>query len=361
MTSAITTWEHYTRTELAKLTPILERLGFCLDETQVHLGGERAVISGKKVVLLGKRVANQMRVVIKASSSAEGKREMRLEHACRLALDRMPFATTVFLSPELLLWHEDSDLLISITRFIEQDRPFLDRPLQEQFFLALKSFEMQEGAHATTYGHLQTIKNTFRVFTTDSYLKQMQQYRSDIIQRSSDHTSLLTTVARAESVIVAGHERIEQYGGFLTHGDFVPHNIRISGNNIYLLDHYDIRFGNKYDGWARFLNFMLLYHRELEEACVTYLKQNRAEEEVEALHLMRLYRLVELVWYYTQRLEKSTDNLHQLDQERVAFWTDVLTAMLDHTPVSQERINAYQHQRDTLRSEEEKQRQKGLH
>lgn len=354
-------WQTYRENELARVHPLLARLGFALDDAQIHLGGERAVISGRKLVLLGRRRADGRRVVIKGSSSPEGKREMEREHICRAVLDQIPFTEQIFLSPEEMLWHEEDGLLLSITAFLEHDRPFLERPFKEQFFLALKALETQESAHATTYEHRRVIQKTFRVFDTQTYLRQFQMYTQTVRTHLPEDISLHEQMQRAHGTIQARQVHIERYNGFLTHGDFVPHNVRIIGRDIYLLDHADIRFGNKYDGWARFLNFMLLYHRELEQSLVSYLAQNRGPEEQEALELMRIYRLGELIWYYTNRLQKSTGDLLMLDKARINFWGDTLQAALDRTPLSDERIRAYQKLRDTLRSDEEKQRQKGLH
>jgi hypothetical protein len=344
-------WQAYCEQELALINPILARLGYALEEAQVHIGGERSVISGNKLVLLGYRLSDKKRVVVKASSHPQGKQEIQHARTCRVLLNDIHFAHKLFLSPEELLWHEESDCLISISEFIEQERSFLERSFEEQFFLALKTFELQESAHATTYEHAHMIGNTFGIWTTATYLQKFREYKEETGNR----------LTKAEEVLQTHQERITQYLGFLTHTDFVPHNIRVVGREIYLLDHSAIRFGNKYDGWARFLNFMLLYHRPLEQALVTYVKENRTPEESEALRLMRVFRLGELIWYYVRRLKKTTGHLHELDAARVSFWTDALEALLAEEELPDARIHAYQTLRDTLRSEEEKQRQRGLH
>ena len=354
-------WKTYCEQELQLVQPMLARLGFALEETQVHIGGERAVISGNKLVLLGYRLSDKKRVVVKVSSHSQGKQELRHARTCQRLLNEIHFAHKIFLSPEELVWHEESGAIISITEFIEQESSFLERPFEEQFFLALKTFEMQESAHATTYEHVRAIQDTFGIWNSSTYIQTFLGYVQTIHSLLKEHPSVQTTVTKAEEVLKEHQEQIEQYLGFLTHTDFVPHNIRVVGRDIYLLDHSAIRFGNKYDGWARFLNFMLLYHRELEQALVTYVQENRTPEESEALRLMRIFRLGELIWYYTKRLEKKSGHLHQLDQARVLFWADVLASVINKTDVPTTRIQAYQTERDTLRSEEEKRRQQGLH
>jgi thiamine kinase-like enzyme len=162
-------------------------------------------------------------------------------------------------------------------------------------------------------------------------------------------------------VLLKNHSRIDQYGNFLTHTDFVPHNFRIKDGTLYLLDFSSLRFGNKHEGWARFLNFMTLHNRELETLLVSYVKDNRSEEELESLWLMRLFRLGEIITYYVTTLDKSVDNLLTLNQSRVVFWSEVLKAELRNERVAESIVEEYRQQRDQLRTEEEKVRQVGLH
>ena len=136
-------------------------------------------------------------------------------------------------------------------------------------------------------------------------------------------------------------EIIEQYSGFLTHTDFVPHNIRVVGENIYLLDHSSIRFGNKYEGWARFCNFMALYNPPLEKALVKYVADNRTEEESISLRLMRIYRLGEIIWYYTSALDKSYGNLFALNKKRVELWSKMLENLLSENSLPESFIEDY--------------------
>ena len=76
---------------------------------------------------------------------------------------------------------------------------------------------------------------------------------------------------------------------------------------------------------------------------------------------MRVYRLGEIIWYYTNTLEKSSDSLLALNTARIDFWADVLRFTLKRESVPQGVVQAYQKTRDSLRSEDEKKRQKGLH
>ena len=76
---------------------------------------------------------------------------------------------------------------------------------------------------------------------------------------------------------------------------------------------------------------------------------------------MRIYRLGEIIWYYTDTLSKSTGDLHELNRARVQFWTRVLESVLRDEPLPSLVREEYVRTRDRLRSPDEKLRQKDLH
>src|SRR5690606_17976906 len=158
-------------------------------------------------------------------------------------------------------------------------------------------------------------------------------------------------VTASHAKLTEQKERIEQYCGFLTHTDFVPHNFRIKDDILYLLDFSSLQFGNKHESWARFLNFMTLYNPELESLLIDYVDQNRASEERESLQLMRLFRLGEIITYYVKNVSQSDGSLKTLNQNRVQFWADVLAAEIENKRVSRDIVKNYQTNRDQLRSE----------
>lgn len=344
--------EGYREQQLATVTPILKELGFALQAQQPHLGGERYLMqavttaSGRKLILLGYRVSDNTRVVIKATGDPEGMRELEHERSCREILHEIGFAYKIFRSPEEILFKHTRGFLISVQAFISQEKPFLARDLKEQFSLALTAFKAQESAHATTYKHLRLIRHTFGSMNAGDYLR--------LFARMSENL-------RARDLLEKHRETIEQYCGFLTHVDFVPHNFRIAHGEIFLLDHSSLRFGNKYEGWARFLNFMTLYNPALEKALTKYIALNRTPEESLSLRLMRIYRLGEIIWYYRDKLPHSRGNLYTLNSKRVEFWSTVLDAMLEDREVPEATIAEYRRVRDSLRSPEERERQVDLH
>lgn len=353
-------WESRRDAEIAHVSPILSELGFSLDSQQPHTQGERYLMqavttqSGQKLILLGRDAATGARVVIKVTRSNDGMKELEHERVCRKVLKDIGFSYQKFLSPEELLFTRKGPYLISIQAFVEQELPFLERTTEQQFSLALQAFKAQESAHAATYEHARLVRQTFGSIDAAGYLKAFKDFRQCV--RSKE-----TLLAEAARQLTEGSRTIEQYCGFLTHTDFVPHNFRVVGNAIYLLDHSSLRFGNKYEGWARFLNFMTLHNRPLEAALLMYVRENRASEEYRALRLMRLYRLGEILCYYTRTLEKSEGDLRALNEARIGFWSEVLEATLRNERVSDRIVETYIQLRDSLRSSDEKQRQEGLH
>lgn len=359
-------WERYKNSELDKISRILKKLGYTLEEKQPHISGERflseavTTAHGRKFILVGNNDAGG-KVIIKATSDKKGGQEIEHERKCREVLKEIKFAYQTFFTPAETLFIKKDGHTISIQEFIEQERPFLERGTPEQFGLALKAFKAQESAHATTYAHERLVRKNFGSIDAKEYLKVFEKFKKDIASHFSKNEELAENLKKAEKILEENKKTIEQYCGFLTHVDFVPHNIRIADRNIYLLDHSSLRFGNKYEGWARFLNFMALYNPSLESALTEYVKNNRTEEESLSLKLMRIYRLGEIIWYYTNTLAKTSGDLYTLNTKRVQFWTEVLKAMLENKNVSKEIVEKYKNDRNSLRSEEEKERQIGLH
>ncbi len=345
--------------ELAILKQLFEQLGFELDEYQPHVGGERKVFAIGKFVLFGHSVQHNVRVVLKAACDVASKSEIARERICRTALENIQFAYGTFSSPEEILFSEKAGYTIQVTRFIEQDMPFLERPTSEQFRFALKGLKAMEAAHAATYEHLRSVKGIFPTMNTDEYISAFSKY-IDVASKSSETRKDL--LANLGKQLAQKRDDIERYCGFLTHFDFMPQNIRISGDTMFLLDHSSLRFGNKHESWARMINFMELYNPELARALEKYIQDNRAPEENESLRLMRLYRLGELLAHHARIETESNDTaLQELSKKRVWFWSHVATAVQANSEISKEIIAEYKAARDSLRSLEEKERQIGLH
>jgi len=351
-------WENYRDKELETATPILKELGFSLAENQVHIGGERYISGGKKLVLIGQRISDHKKVIIKLSSEPAMKDEIMSEWQGRQVLKKINFAYHVFFSPEEILFKEVQNYLIFITAFIEQDCNFLQRPLEEQFFLALKGFEALEAIHATTYEHANIISRTFGMWQSKTYLEYFDKYANYISQQNQ---AIKEPLLIARDFIKDNLETVDLYCDFLTHWDFVPHNLRVLGHDIYLLDHFSLRFGNKHEAWARFINFMTLYNPVLEKSLLDYVRDNRSQTEFLSLKLMRVFRLAELIWYYAKTLDRAEGNLLLLNKKRIDLWTNALVAVLADKTIDSGLVDSYKVLRDSLRDQEEKERQKYLH
>jgi hypothetical protein len=362
-------WDEYRTRELEHAGHILAELGYSLDKNQVHIGGERYLMMNKrdvggggyKLVLLGKRISDSKRVVIKFSSEREGMQEIESEHRARHLITNLDFAYHAFSAPKEFLYSRTRMYTVSIVSYIAQENIFLSRPLSEQFALALRAFKTQEGVHATTYAHAKKIRSVLGLLNADEYVRMFRVFKDTAIQHAPENRALGAALGKAQALCKSHKDTIEQYCGFLTHSDFVPHNLRIADNQIYLLDYASIHFGNKHESWARFLNFMMLYNPPLEQALMQYVRDNRTPEEYLSLRLMRIYKLGFLLQFYASTLQKTSGDARTLTEERISFWTHALESLLDDQPLSQEIISGYEKTRDELRSEEEKNRQKELH
>jgi len=373
-------WEQYCAREIEILSPFLIALDFELDKTQVHIGGERYAFGEKKLVLLGRRLADGLKVVIKSSDDPKGILEIKRERQSRQMLGKIHFAYQVFFTPPEIFYQERAGRVIFITKYIEQERQFLERPLKEQFFLALKGLEVQEGAQVTTYEHAREVSKYFGIWTSKNYLRQFAKYQQETakkliaegpehpLRRSNSEASgrgkqkeLLTLYEKAGIFLKNNIKTIDLYGGFLTHWDFVPHNIRVQDGDIYLLDHSSLRFGSKHESWARFINFMSMHERELEKDLLFYVRENRPAGEYLSLRLLRVYRLTEIIWHYANTLTKAEGDLLILNNLRIEFYAQLLGAVLGDKYLDQAVVREYIAQRDSLRTEDEKIRQKNLH
>ncbi len=352
-------WDAYVASEIARALPFIEAAGFALDDDQVHVAGERYLMSGRKLVLSGHRLGSEERAIMKFSTDPEGMDEIRHEHKVRETLRSIPFAQRRFFLPEELAYEDTKRQVLSITSYIRQDEPLLGRTLEEQFFLALSAFEIQEGVHATTYEHGKLIRDAFGHVGADGYLRLFDGYAA-LCADAIEDPAPAETLSRARVFLAEHRVTLERYGGFLAHEDFAPHNVRIDGRDIFLLDHVSFQFGNKYEPWARFINFMTVHNPALARMLNEYVLQNRGPEEYLDLRLMRAYKAAELLAYYASTLPKTEGDLHELSLVRIIFWTKALRAVLDDHDLPEASVEDYVGTRNHLRSAEELHRQQEI-
>lgn len=349
-------WQEALEAELGRVRKVTDTLGYTLEDDQPHIKGERYLLGGRTKLVLNARDSSGARAVIKASTSSAGVEEIRREKQMRDALLTLSFASDSLKIPREIHCGEHSGVTMLVTEYIEQKDVLASRPLEERFFMSLRAFEAQESFHATTYEHLQEVKRSqIPIFDADVYIRSVDVFAEDA-KDVPQTRELMRGVAKA---LIDGRTLLERYGGYLAHFDFVPHNLRVDGRTLWILDFAELRFGNKYESWARFINYMLVHDTELAEALLTYVQTNR-EAEMSALHLMRIYKAALLVAFYSCTLPKTGGNSRALTELRIDLWTDITKKLLANAPFPEAETEAYIAKRDLLRTDEEKERQRGF-
>lgn len=329
---------------------ILLRLGFALEKDQPHISGERFLLAPNKQVLVGRQLDTNQRVIIKISHLIKGKQEIRQEKKVRDILMSFAFSRKVMFFPKEIFFGLRQSYLILITEFIEQDKVFVARTLSEQTAIIMHSFKTREAFHAKTFNRVRKASKTFPILRSQDYLTNFGQFKKTLGKN--------LTMEQAEQVLQTNAAVIEKHGNYLIHGDFVPHNFRVRDGALYILDYSAFHFGNKYEEWARLLNYMVIYNPSLEKKLRLHVLTKRSASDYLDLRLMRIYKIGQLLDFYTRSLPKTTAKLHTLTNFRIKFWQTVLKSVLEDKPVADKTIKAYIKARDRLRSAEEKKRQK---
>lgn len=350
-------WNKYTTGEIEVLKPILEQHHITLHTEQPHISGERFLMSGKKVVLVGTDTATSQTVIIKSSDDPHMIKELQQERAASSGLENIHFAYQPLLQPRELWCEENPDRLTVAIESIDQPEPFLGLPLKKQFDLILGAFTMLESVHATTNSHARAVTQ-FGNKRSSNYLDAAKNFCNVIVTHADSYAS--AAVSQGLQILQNESETIEQYCGFLTHDDFALHNFRFKNDAIYIIDQSSLTFGNKHESWARLMNYMMLYNFELEQAFAKYVADNLPPEAQSSYRLMRIYKLIELLHYHTTAAEHAVDNVQALSHARVQFWTTVLKAIIQNEALDQTAIDTYKQTRDSLRSSAEIERQKAL-
>lgn len=349
--------ENNIKKEIGKISDILFDLRFSLDEIQPHISGERFLMAKNKMVLVGKRNSDNLKVIIKSSNNQDGQKEITNEKKSRDILQNLSFTRETILFPKEIFFGKRDNYLFWISEYIEQEMVFVEHSLEEQFFLILKAFESQEAFHANTFEHLKSISSVFSVFYGREYFKEFETFKESFAQNYPD-LEIQKTMELALQILVKYKKEIDTFCGYLTHTDFVPHNFRVKNKDIYMLDCSAVQFGNKYEGWARFLNYMIIHNPLLEKILIQYIKENRDKIDYVNLYLMRIYKIGFLLQYYSLSINKTSGNLKKLTGERINFWHQILKLIMEDKQINYELIENYKKERDELRSDEEKQRQK---
>src|SRR3989344_1756656 len=131
-------WKKNVGLEIQKISTIIRNLGFSLDQNQPHVSGERFLMTKDKLVLVGKRASDDLRVVVKASSHKGGEQEIRNEKKARDLLQTLSFTQENILFPREILFGDKNDYLFWVIELIEQKKVFVEHSAEEQFFLILR-------------------------------------------------------------------------------------------------------------------------------------------------------------------------------------------------------------------------------
>lgn len=354
------TWVKWRDNELERARTQLQEKRFILDDEQVHISGERFLVSGRKLVLTGKREGDTLPIVIKWSTDMAGVEEIRDEHRRREILNNIHFANRTMRFPKELYFDDAGSSIVLVSEYIAQEKIFVQLPISEQFFFALSALESQEGTHVATHEHERLLLSMGAAMGHDDYLKQFDAWCENIAVRTPSLHKLHGSLKQARAFLHVNRHSIGRYCGILTHTDFVPHNLRVAGRQIFTLDHTSLIIGCKYESWARFINFMALYNPELERMLLRYVKENRGEDEYLCLRAMRIYKLGFLLQHHVAAHEISEGNLHLLTGERITFWTHILNSVLHDTIPSPEIIAHYKSRAIELRTPEETKRHQDI-
>jgi hypothetical protein len=333
---------------------ILAPLGFSLEAEQPHMSGERFLMMKGKAVLTAIDKTGH-KVVVKISNQKNGEVEIDTEKQIHDLLQSLSFSNDSILLPKELYYGRNAGYLIRVTEFINQEGVYVDQPIEKQFFLILRALEAQESFHATTFEHLKKVDSLLPVLSAKDYFREFEGFICNI--RKTNNEDLTGTLLRALDELTSNKPTIDAFCNYLTHTDLVPHNFRIRNGGIYILDLVAIRFGNKYESWARFMNYMIIHNPELEQLLDKHVRDNRGEKEYLSLRLMRIFKIGFLLEYYTLSLAKTEGELHILTLERINFWHEILKYIMENRDIPENFVAEYRRKRDALRSDEEKRRQ----
>ncbi len=310
-----------------------------------------------KLVLVGIQTATNLKVIIKISRLVKGIEEIKQEKKVRDILSSFAFTKKVMFFPREIFSGKRGVYHILVTEFISQEKVFIARPLSEQFSIIIQSFKTREAFHARTFKRVQKAAKTFPVFDANTYLDNFKNFRGIVVSHYKN-LALSKLLSQSGQILKQNIEIIEKHNNYLIHGDFVPHNFIISDKSLYILDYSAFHFGNKYEEWARLLNYMVIHNPALERRLKKHIANMRGETDYLDLQLMRIYKIGFLLSFYAQSLDKTSSDLHALTKRRIKFWQEVLQSVIDDKNLDEGILEDYLKNRDHLRSAEEIKRQK---
>jgi len=342
--------------ELTYLSTILKELGFSVLQKQPHISGERKIFGSTKLVLIcSDKDGNK--VVAKCSRHKIGKKELRREKKIRDHIKKTPFTKDTLSMPKEIFFGTQKNYLIFITEYIEQEKIFVEYSTNKQFLMILRAFEEQESFHATTFEHSLFARLYTSVQKEGVYMKRLSKYLKNI-KKYPYYKNFEKEIEQMLDFFYLNKTLINPYCLFLIHEDFVPHNFRIKDNHIYILDYSALHYGNKYESWARLINYMVIHNPELEQTLIDYIQHNRGNRDYSTLRMMRVFKIFQLLDFYSRIYSNTLGDLHTLTEVRINFWINVGIGVINDRRITKEQLAKYIETRNHLRSEEEKVRQR---
>jgi hypothetical protein len=334
---------------------LAETLRITLDSRQLNIGGERELMSPDKMVLTGVHTETNNRIVLKCADSMFGVKEIVTEHSIRETLKHVSFSEKKILMPEEIFYGTINGYSVSVTDFLEQEKVFTDYDLEKQFSMSLDALQAQESFHIDTKEKIDLIDDIFVTHTPEFYLENYALHQKRIEDVIPHSASILST---GYTFLLENLETLRTFDRYLIHSDFVPHNFRIHENQLYVLDFVSFRLGNKYESWARFINFMEIHSPLLVPKLLVYAQSERGADEYRALRLMRAYKTCFILNYYAQILANTAGDLHELTKARLVLGLAILESVIHDTALLEEIRQEYYKTRDRLRTDAEKERQR---
>lgn len=350
-------WESKIATELPKVKGLLLELGYQLDEIQPNLMGEKFLMKIDKFILSAKRISDGQKVIVKISKDSNGIKEIEADRNASKNLEKLPFALDSIKIAEEYYFDKKSGYIIFIIEFLEQETSLMKLPLDEQFYITLRAFDVLENIYLATKEHKKYVKDKFAIYTGELYLQKFTEYR-DTINSILNDPHVDSIISSAKNLFLDNLNSVKKFEDFFVHEDFVQQNFRIKKDMLYFIDHEALRFGNLFETQARYLNFMLVHSPLLEKKYIEHLKINKDPERLTSLRMMRLLKCTQLLEYYAKSLQKTQGNEYAISKIRFDFWLSVLEHLMNDSVIHESIVNEFKDARNKLRSPEEIERQK---
>lgn len=351
-------WDEKIKNELPIIRELLSTIGVTLDEIQPNLIGEKFLMKTDKFGLTGTYTPENAKVMIKASNHKNGIKELEADRKVSHIVDKLSFSNEKIKTAKEYFYGDLGGYRILVQEFLDQQKALIQLPLEDQYYISMRGFSVLESFYLTTKSHYTEVKKHFPILTAKDYLKTFSKYLKNIHNILNDPI-VDEKLDQSYTLFRQNLKLVDKFSAYLVHEDFVPHNFRVYNNILYFIDHEALRFGNKYESWARYVNWMLVQYPPMEEKLVEHVRKLGTEDYLN-LRMMRLLKCAQLINYYAETLAKTSGDTYDLNVRRFNLWIEVLVSLTNDRKLHPSFIEEYKQARDVLRTDDEKQRQKLL-